>query len=172
MDNNTALVDPILQKVEAAIEEKVQPELKELYDFIVVNGAQIMYADSMTKFVKARMDRGGNPAVVVATGAADLVAMVYQRYQTESVKRKQPLSQQEKDQFGAAGLSACISLMCQALDMAEKLGKVQLTAAIIDQCVQETYKATMRKFGISENDVRVALMKAQQQTKPAQKVGA
>lgn len=144
--------DPLLQKIEKQIESKVPQQLRAQYDGIVVSGMSIMYDANSRQFIKERMEASPDMVKNVATGVADLVKMVFDN----SGQGKSPKSAQA---FFEASMLACVTLMCQVLDMAEKIGALEVSNEIIGKCTELTYKETMRRFGVTEEMVRAEIAK-------------
>lgn len=143
--------DPLLKKVEAGVESKVQPQMKKEYLKIIVAGMRVMFdqktSGQMTKMLTEGQDLSGN----VAKGIAILIGIIYE--------------QSGKKMSIPAGCVASISLMAQALDFASKTMGVQITPDLVADCTQKTTRAVMAKFGIGQQqiDQAIAAGRAKQQ---------
>lgn len=146
------LNDPILKKIEAQLESKVPANLKQQYMGIVVSGMSIMYSEKSAQFIQQRMQASPDMAMNAAKGVADLIQLVFQN----SGQNKNP---QMTQAFFDASMFACITLMCQVLDMAEKVGAVRVDNTLVEKCTTATYKETMRGFGVTEQMVRDQIAK-------------
>ena len=100
----------------------------------------------------------------VANGVADLVLMVFQN---SGIK---PDDTPRAQMFFDAAMLSCIALMCQVLDLGEKIGALKASTDMVDKCTELTYKETMRRFGVTEEMVRAEMAKGgkgQPQAAPA-----
>lgn len=150
----STLSDPILQQIERQIDAKVPPQLKRQYDAIVTAGMAILYNKKTEQFIQQRMQASPDMVKNVSKGVADLIMMVFQNSgQMKNVKAK--------NEFFQASMLACVTLMCQVLDLTEKLGVLQVTTDLVDQCTQATYNETMAHFGITPEMVKAEMSKAQ-----------
>lgn len=161
------LSDPILQQIEQNLESQVPPQLKKQYLAIVVAGMSILYNEKTAQFIKQRMQASPDMVQNVSKGVADLILMVFQNSGQDKNKA-------QTQAFFDAAMLACITLMCQVLDMAEKLGALEVTSELVGKCTEATYKATMQNFGVTPEMVRAEMSKAQKgvdMSKPPQPTG-
>lgn len=161
------LADPLLQQIEQKLEAKVPPQLMKQYQAIVVSGMAILYNAKTAQFIKQRMQASPDMVENVSKGVADLIMMVFQN-------SGQHASKAATEQFFQASMLACVTLMCQVLDMTEKVGAVKVTSDMIGKCTQATYKATMAHFGVTPQMVQQQMMKGQKgvdMSQPAQPTG-
>ncbi len=158
------LADPLLQKIDAQVEAKVPQQLRQQYNAIIVASESIMYSPKTRQFIQQRMESSPDMGRNVAMGVADLIIMVFQ----QSGQMKDPVRTQ---QFFDASMLACVPLMCNCLDLAEQLGRVQLTSKMIGDCTKMTYKETMKRFGVTDKMVQEAVKQGVQKVKPQLKKG-
>lgn len=143
------LTDPILKQIEQGIEAKIPPELKQGYMQVVAAGMRVMFDPQTAKFTQQRLDAGGDPVQGVAQAISDLLVLLYH--------------ESKKQMSIPAAMLAAITLMCQALDVAEKIGKIQVTKELVAQCVKATTAMCMQKFGIGQEQIQQALANRGQQ---------
>lgn len=141
------LQDPILKRIEQGIEQAVPKELKKAYMAVVVSGMKIMFSKETSQFMDQRMQQSGDIVQAVSTGIADLLMLIY----GES-NRKMSIP---------AAMLAAFTLMAQALDYAEKVGAVEVTPELIDQCTEATWQAATTKFGITKDKIDQVIAESQ-----------
>jgi hypothetical protein len=147
------LNDPVLQQIEQGIEDKVPAEMKDAYLAIVVAGMQIMFSKETSKLVDQSLDMPGDLMANVAQGISKLMILIY----NESKKN------------GGEGMEvrmsvpAAITLMCQALDYVESTRGTKVTPEMAAECTKQTMTATLKAFGITEDQVNQTIQAGQQQ---------
>lgn len=139
--------DPILRKIEDGIEAKVPPNLKQAYMAVLVSGMKIMFSAETSKFMEQRLQQSGDPVQAVAKGISDMMVMIY----LES-KKKMNIP---------AGILASMALTCQALDYAEKAGKIEVTNELAGEAIHASVMATMARFGITQDKINQTVSQAQ-----------
>ncbi len=101
--------DPILKQIEDGIEAAVPKELKTAYLRVMAAGMKIMFSKETSKFMEERLENVDDVPKAVAEGIADLLLLVY--------------NESKRTMSIPAAMLAAFSLMSQALDYAEKIGK-------------------------------------------------
>ena len=139
------IANPELQSIEDGIEAKVPPELKNKYNSIVVAGMRIMFDKSTSKYLE---DHLASSQDVVKTISTDIPKLLLLIYRESKIDRSN--DENQKVQFIGAAMLAGRTLMCQALDYAEKTGRVQVTTEIIDQCTAALSVSMPAAFGITK----------------------
>jgi hypothetical protein len=149
------LVDPILQQIEKGIDAAVPPELKKPYMQIVTAGMKVMFDKKTSKYIEQRINEADDIPAGVASGIADLLLLLY--------------NESKRTMSIPAAMLAAFSLMAQALDYAEKTGKLDVTPELVDKCTEATWQAVTTKFGITKDkiDAVVAQSQSQQGAQPA-----
>jgi len=145
----SSLANPLHQQLEIEIEEAVPKELKTPYLRVVTAGMRVMFDPKTTKLMQERLIQGSNIVEAVASGIADLLALLH--------------NESRRQMSIPAAMLAAFTLMAQALDFAEKAGKVQVTKELIAQCTQATWKAATEKFGITQEKINAVIAQSQGQ---------
>lgn len=145
------LQDPILQQIEDGIEAKVPPNLKQAYMAVLVSGMKIMFSAETSKFMDQRLQQASDPVQAVSKGISDMMVMIY--------------LESKKTMNIPAGMLASMSLTCQALDYAERAGKIKVTEELAGQAVQSSVMATMARFGITQDKINQTVSQAQAKIK-------
>lgn len=131
--------NPILKQIEDGIEASVPAELKKQYMTVVVAGMKVMYSKNTSKFLEQRLNESGDIVKAVSNGIADLLILIF----NES-GRKMSIP---------AAMLAAFTLMANALDFAEKAGKVEITPELVTQCTEATWQAATSRFGITKDKI-------------------
>jgi len=150
------LQDPILKQIEAGIEAKVKPELKPLYQSIVMAAMSVMFGAQTHDLMKKRLAADPDVTKAVSSAVSDLIASIYNKIGPR-------LSPQDKQKFLPAAALASVTLMCLMLDYAEKTGGGQVTEQMAAQCAQMTTSAVLQKFGVGPDKVQKAVQMSQAQ---------
>lgn len=140
-------MNPLLQKTEAGIEAKIQPENKQAYMRIITAGLKVMFDQKTHQMMLDQLKASDDIVKNVAEGIAGLMAILY-----KESKEKMPLQ---------AAIPASIVLMTKALDFVERTMGVEITPDLLAQCTQATSEAVLTKFGITPDMVKEAVAKSQ-----------
>lgn len=160
------LNDPVLKQIEQGIEEKIPPDLKDAYLAIVVSGMQVMFSKETSELLDKTLSMQGDMVSNIAQGIAKLLTLVYNE------------SKKSVPEGGEGGMDvrmavpAGITLMCQALDYAEQTKGVEITPEMAAEATKQTMMATLKAFGISEDQVNQTIQAGQQQGGAGQDQGA
>ena len=135
--------DPILSQIEQGIEAKVPPEMKKAYMAVVVAGMKVMFDAKTSKFMEQRLSASDDIVTNVANGIADLIMLIY--------------NESKRTMSIPAAMLAAITLMCKALDYAEKTMGVKVDQQMAAACTKATTTACMNKFGITQDKIDQAI---------------
>ena len=130
------VMNPMLEKIEASIEAKVPPKLKEAYHRIVSSGVKIAVAPSPKGSLIQNIESSQNPVNDVAVGVVGLLMIMYQQS-----KNTMPVD---------AAIYAGMTLVLYGLDVYERGHKGTVSAKEIDDATQLYVATVMPKFGVSE----------------------
>ena len=146
--------DPIINQIEQGIEAKVPPEMKKAYMAVVVAGMKVMFDPKTSKFIAERLGASDDIVNNVATGIADLIMLIY--------------NESKRTMSIPAAMLAAITLMCKALDYAEKTMGVKVDSQMAAACTKATTTACMNKFGITQDKIDQAIAQQGGNAQPAQ----
>lgn len=152
------LNDPVLKQIEQGIEDSVPPELKEKYQTIVVAGMNVLFSKETSQLMDQQLDASDDVVANVSEGIAKLMVILYNE------------SKQQMDI--PAGMLAAITLMCQGLEYWEQAKGGEVTPELAAECTKATTMATLKKFGITEDQVSQVIAAGQQQQGAAAPTGA
>tara|TARA_R110000868_G_scaffold198965_8_gene445564 strand:+ start:196 stop:717 length:522 start_codon:yes stop_codon:yes gene_type:complete len=144
---NAGVSDQILKQIQNGVEAAVPKELKQDYMRVVAAGMRLMYDQKTSKFMDERMSQSEDAPTAVAKGISDLLLLLY----NESGKKMSI----------PAAMLAAFYLMAEALDYAEKVGKVEVTNEVVDQCTEATWKAVTERFGITKDKIDQVIAQSQ-----------
>lgn len=147
----------LLTATKKKLEGSVPPQLKDVYDRIIVAGMKLMWSDQTHKEMVSYLDRIKSPKDIpqlIAHGIAKMIQIIIQE---GNIKPKL------EDPFYPASMLAAQVLCMDALQYVEQKKKI-----VIDQAVlAETHKLLMsglfKMYGITEELMRKALEHSQQQ---------
>lgn len=148
----------LLTATKKKLEAAVPPQLKDVYDRIIVAGMKLMWSDQTHKEMVAYLDRIQSPKDIpqlIAHGIAKVIQILI---------REGKIAPKLEDPFYPASILAAQVLCMDALQYVEQKKKI-----VIDQAVlAETHKLLMsglfKMYGVTEELMRKALAHAQQQT--------
>lgn len=143
------LANPELQQIEAGIESKVPPELKGKYNSIVVAGMRVMFDKSTAQYLEEHLSSSQDVVKTISDDIPKLLVLIFR----ESGLSKPAVSKEDEEQqvqFIGAAMLAGRTLMCQALDYAEKTDRIAVTTEIIDQCTAALSVSMPAAFGITK----------------------
>jgi hypothetical protein len=152
--NAKKISDPILRQIESGIDKKVPPQLRSNYTSIIVASMKIIYSSEASKRIADKLRSSQDVQADVSQGTANIIAMVYNEVSKN-------MDDKAKVNFINASMPACISLMCQLLDFAEKLGAIEVTKDIAAEVSIATSKEMLKKFGITDEMVDNAVAQGQ-----------
>jgi len=146
------LNDPVLKQIEQGIEDKIPADKKDAYLAIVVSGMQVMFSKETSKLMDESLDMPGDMVTNVAQGIAKLMILIYNESKNGGGEGMDV----------TMGVPAAITLMCQALDYAEASRGVEVTPEMAAECTKQTMKATLKAFGITEDQINQTIQAGQQ----------
>ncbi len=145
-----SLNDPMLKQIEDGIEQAVPPEMKSMYQSIVVAGMNVMFSKETSNLMDQQLAVSDDVVANVSDGIAKLMMIIYN-------EAKQPA-----DKFVPAAGLASLTLMCQFLDYAEQAKGVKLDETMIADCTKATTQKVLEKFGIKQDQVNQVIAAGQQ----------
>ena len=145
--------NPLLQKTEQAVTDKVPANLKSGFQKAVTVGLKIMYSDDGQNIMKDQLMKSGDYANNAAEGAAKLLGELYKQS-----KMTLPMT---------IGIPAVTVLMCEALDFIEQAGKTKITPDLLAEAMKALSAYVLQLFGVSQDK----LHDMTQQAKQAQQQG-
>lgn len=146
--------DPLLIKAEQAIQAKVPANLQSALNKLVQAGCMILYSPKMHDEVMKELSGPGTPAQIAGIGATKLLGAMAHQNQAIMSKGIAP----------ALGAAAGI-LVCEILDLMEKLGKVKVTPDILADATQTLMYTMAKAAGINQQTLAKA-QQMQQQPQP------
>lgn len=151
-----SLNDPVLKQIEQGIEDSIPPEMKDAYLSIVVAGMQIMFSKETSDLLEKTLAMPGDPVTNIAQGVPKLLILVYNE------SRKGIPDGQDGGMDVRMAVPAAITLLCQALDYWEATKGGEVTPELAAQATKETMKATLKAFGITEDQINKTIQAGQQ----------
>jgi len=150
------LNDPVLKQIEQGIEDSIPAEKKDAYLAIVVAGMQIMFSKETSQLLDRTLAMEGDPATNIAQGIPKLLILIYNE------SRKAVPDGQEGGMDVTMAVPAAITLLCQAADYAEQVKAIEVTPELMAKMTKETMTATLKAFGISEDQINKTIQAGQQ----------
>ncbi len=141
------LSDPTLQKIEAGVEAKLAPGIRSLYTSCVNAGMQAMFGPQTGPRVMAKLKSSANVTNDITAGVANIFATIFNQIASK-------MNPQQKQAFLPALIAASTTLTCHALDTAEKLGKLQVTADLAAITIHNASMACLQKLGIGPAQIQ------------------
>lgn len=138
---------PILDQIEAKIEEMVKPEDKDAFVRIVVAGMKVMF-DERTHQMAMESVSKGDPINGAVDGVKDLMVMLYE----ESRGTMPPVP----------AMQAAIVLLCQALGFMQEVNMVQLDNENISEAVKSLSEKLMAAAGLTPEKVDELIAQTEQ----------
>ena len=129
-----------LQQVEQATEAKVSPDMQAQFHRIVTAGMKVMYSPQSHHLMAQELSKPGDPTEVVGEGVAKLMVILFK-------EGKQALPMK-------AMMPAAIVLTCEALDFAEKAGKLTADSDTIAQTIKEMMSTLLQALGASPQSLQ------------------
>lgn len=142
----------MLQQVEQQTESKVDPTMLAQFHRIVNAGLKVMYSDQSHHLMAQELAKPGDPTEVVGEGVAKLMVILF-----KEGKHSLPMK---------AMMPATVVLCCEALDFAEKSGKLTVDNNAIAATVQEAMSTLLQALGVSPDRLQ-SMMSNQQQAGPS-----
>lgn len=143
--------DPLLQQIEQGIEQQVPPEMKQMYESIVLAGMKVMFSKDTASLMDQQLDASGDMVANIADGISMLIMIVFNE------------AQQPPEQFIPAAGLASITLMCHALDYAEQTRGLKVDEQFVADCTKATTMKVLERFGITQDQVGQVIAAGQQQ---------
>lgn len=155
--------NPVLAQIVAGVEAKVSPQLKKQYIAITTASMKMMADPRASAGIIHRLERTPDVLKNVADGVSNFLGQLY----LESGKRMSL----------PAAMPASIYIACHVMDIAEAKGMIKITPDNAADCIHATTDATMKVFGISDEQVHQAVSAGhqaaqKQQGQPAQPMQA
>jgi hypothetical protein len=146
--------NPLLVKTEEQIEAKVPPELQDAYQRIILAGDKVLYSEKTRELVISELHGQGDPATVVGQAVAKLYGILStQAHGTMPVK---------------AAIPAITSLLCEALDLAEKAKFLTVSPEILADAMHALSSGLMQLMGVDQNKLGLMMQHAQAKQQPDQ----
>ena len=143
--------DPLLQQIEQGIEQQVPPEMKQMYESIVLAGMKVMFSKDTASLMDQQLDASGDMVANIADGISMLIMIVFNE------------AQQPPEQFIPAAGLASITLLCHALDYAEQTRGLKVDEKFIADVTKATTMKVLERFGITQDQVSQVIAAGQQQ---------
>jgi hypothetical protein len=137
--------NPILQKTEQGIQQKVPQNLQDQFQKVITAGQTIMYSGN-GKLIAQQLNKPGDVLQNVGEGAAKLVGKLFQQS-----GHQLPVS---------LAAPAAIIFMCEALDYLEQSGKIQVTNDVVAKATQDTSAYVLQLFGVSQDKLHQIIANA------------
>lgn len=152
---SSPIQDPLLQQVVTSSRGKCPAHLKQAYQQVITASNKVLFSPETSKGVIKRLHMPGSLVHNVSAGVANLMALL-------SNESKGAMS------FPAASI-ACVEVMAEVLDVAEKTMRIKMTPDIIAACTHATTTAVLEKFGVTQEkiDQAIAAGKSGQTAQPA-----
>jgi len=132
-------MNPLLQRTQDAILQKVDPRLVPVVKKLVDAGKQVMYSEKTRKMTLQQLGDGKDPEKIGA-GIAKLIGILY----SES-KKTAPIQ---------ALVPAGVLLMCEGLDFLEQAGAVKVTPDFLSQCTMAMGSNVAQLFGATPDKLQ------------------
>lgn len=149
--NMSTLSDPILQRIEAGIAQRVAGPVRPLFLSSVNAGMALMFSQQSGARMMNRLKSSPNPMNDIPIGMANMFAVVM----NQIGGRLPPVVRQR--QFLPALLGAVAVWTCHALDVAEKLGRLKVTPQLAAQTVHAAVMACLAKVGVNQQQMQQAV---------------
>lgn len=140
---SSPIQDPLLQQIVTSARAKCPPNLKTGYQQVMAASNKVLFSPETSQGVIKRLHMPGSLITNVSAGVANLMALL-------SNESKGAMS------FPAACL-ACVEVMAEVLDVAEKTMRVKVTPDIIAACTHATTTAVLEKFGVTQDKIDQAI---------------
>lgn len=150
--------NPLLQKTEQATMAKVPPKYRPAFERIVTAGLKVMYSQQSHSLMADQINKPGDPIANVGDGVGKLMGLLW----TEG-KGTLPMQ---------AMMPAAVILVCEALDFAEKAGKLQASGDAIAMATKECMSVVLQQFGVTPEKMQQMLAQQQGQQPAAQPAGS
>lgn len=135
----------LLQKIEAAVEAKIDPKFAIGLKKTVSAGLMVMYSPQSHDMMVKQMQQPGEPTELAGEGTAKLMGLLY----TES-RQTMPM----KVLFPAATV-----LLCEGLDFMEKSGKIQITNDTVSAAMTSLSSNLLQLLHISQDQLHSIINK-------------
>jgi hypothetical protein len=140
----------ILQQVEQAITQKVDPSMAQAFERIVTAGLKVMYDPQTHPMMVKQLSKPGDPATIAGEGAAALLGLLY-----KESKGSMPIK--------PAVLAAQIWL-CEGLDFMAQAGQIEITNDLVAEATKSLMSHILQIFGVNPNKINQAAQAGQQAT--------
>ncbi len=141
----STLQNPTLNQIEVEVEQAIRPQDLRTYKAIMVSAMKLAFDEKMhpklIEGLKSSPDVAKNISLIVA----GMLGMVWEQSKTDP------------NVYLPAAMPAAVNMMCQIMEFAEQSGMVQATPELIAKCAAATTKATLTKFGITDDQIKQAV---------------
>lgn len=138
----------LLAQSEQAIESKIKPALKPAFDKVVHAGLTIMYSPKLQNEMKKNLASTTDFADAAGKGSSRLISNLYMQS-----KKTLPLD---------TVVPACMIFAFEYLDLAERAGRVEVTADLISKATQSVADNVLPMFGMTQDKVQSLIQQKQQ----------
>lgn len=145
--------NPTLQKIEQAINAKVDPQLQNAFQRIVAAGLKIMYSPQTRQLLQNQMRQHGEPTEIAGEGVAKLIAIAY-----KESRGTMPMK---------AAIPAAQVLLCEALDFMAKAGMIEITNDTIAESTKSMIAYLLQIFGFTQQKIQQFMQKGMQYQPPS-----
>lgn len=147
----------LLTATKKKLEGSVPPQLKDVYDRIIVAGMKLMWSDQTHKEMVSYLDRIKSPKDIpqlIAHGIAKLIQILI---------REGNIKPKLEDPFYPASMLAAQVLCMDALQYVEQKKKITIDQAVLAETHKLLMSGLFKMYGITEELMRKALEHSQQQ---------
>ncbi len=147
----------LLTATKKKLEGSVPPQLKDVYDRIIVAGMKLMWSDQTHKEMVSYLDRIKSPKDIpqlIAHGIAKLIQILI---------REGNIKPKLDDPFYSASMLAAQVLCMDALQYVEQKKKITIDQAVLAETHKLLMSGLFKMYGITEELMRKALEHSQQQ---------
>lgn len=134
-------VKPILDGI------KVPPNLKPMYDKIVIAGMRIMFSKGSHQLFTDQLQKEGPLAQKISTGVVGLMYLLW--------------NQSNKSLPPQLMIPATTALTVQAFDYVQKTGNPEATKEVLGEAIQGSLEGVMNGFGAKLDDLQNTLQNSQ-----------
>lgn len=127
--------NPVLDQIEAKIEEIVKPEDQSAFKRILVAGMKVMFDSKTHKMAMESVENAPDPMQGAVQGVADLMVLLAQ----ESRGTMPPVP----------SVQASIVLLCQALGFLEQIGMVKIDNDNVSMAIKDLVEKLMERGGMT-----------------------
>lgn len=146
-------MNPILtQLVQATYESLKQPQLQPVIQKMVQAGEKFLYSEETRDLLVQQLNEQGEPDEVIGDGVAKLMAIL--------------LNQSKGTAPMEVLIPASAIILCEALDLLEQSGQVQLDNEFVAQCFQSMTSSLLQLLGVTPEKMEEMVGQAQGSAAP------